>query len=100
VEGVKGAAGGPRVPYIVDCIGSVEGTLRPLTKIAEAGSKVAVMMPVIKVHAGKDQASELEMDISNVLPGEWKEGAEVKATRTFFYMKVSRTRRVHDICGR
>lgn len=88
VEGVEGA-GGPRVPYIVDCIGSVEGTLRPLTKIAEAGSKVAVMMPVIRIHAGKGQASELETDITKVLPEDWKKGVEVKATRTFFYMKVS-----------
>lgn len=79
---------GPEVPFIVDCIGSREGTLRPLSRIAERGAKVAVMMPVINVHAGEDQAPEYEMDISKVLVGEWKEGVELIGTRTFFYARV------------
>ncbi len=87
----------PKVPFILDCIGSVEGTLRPLTKIAESGSKVAIMLPVIKVHASEAQASELEMDVNNALPDEWKKGVELKGTRTFFYHKVSIIRRVHGI---
>ncbi len=90
VAGPPGA-GQPRVPFIVDCIGSVEGTLRPLSKIAESGSKVAIMLPVIKVHASEGQASELEMDVNKVLPGGWKEGVELKGTRTFLYAKVSAT---------
>jgi len=93
VESVAGPRDGghPRVPFIVDCIGSVEGTLRPLSKIAEPGAKVAVMLPVIKVHASEDNASELEMDVGKVLPGESKEGVELKGTRTFLYAKVSDT---------
>ncbi|KAL2153976.1 hypothetical protein VTH82DRAFT_2652 [Thermothelomyces myriococcoides] len=77
--------GRPRVPYIVDCIGSREGTLRPLTRIAEGGSRVAVMLPVINVHASKDREAELEMDVTKVLPGEWKDGVQLRGVRTFLY---------------
>ncbi|EAQ89238.1 hypothetical protein CHGG_05857 [Chaetomium globosum CBS 148.51] len=77
--------GRPRVPYIVDCIGSREGTLRPLTKIAEKGSRVAVMLPVINVHAGGDRKPELEMDVSKALPGQWKDGVDLKGVRTLLY---------------
>ncbi|KAL2019487.1 hypothetical protein VTK56DRAFT_9603 [Thermocarpiscus australiensis] len=87
-DGVRGPdATGPRVPLIVDCIGSKEGTLRPLTKIAEAGSKVAVMLPVINVHAARDRAPEYEMDVSKALPGEWKAGVELRGVRTHFWAK-------------
>ncbi|KAK4153949.1 chaperonin 10-like protein [Chaetomidium leptoderma] len=86
-KSVGNGGSGPKVPFIVDCIGSTEGTLRPLTKIAEPGSKVGVMLPVINVHAGQGQEPDLEMDVSKVLPGEWKEGVELKGTRTFFYAK-------------
>ncbi|KAK4035152.1 chaperonin 10-like protein [Parachaetomium inaequale] len=79
--------GRSRVPYIVDCIGSLEGTLRPLSKIAEKGSKVAVMLPVINVHAGQDREPELEMDVNKALPGQWKEGVELRGVRTHFYYK-------------
>lgn len=80
--------GRPRVPYIVDCIGSREGTLRPLTRIAEGGSRVAVMLPVINVHASKDREAELEMDVTKVLPGEWKDGVQLRGVRTFLYYQV------------
>ncbi|KAK4240651.1 chaperonin 10-like protein [Achaetomium macrosporum] len=83
----SGSAGRPKVPFFVDCIGSKEGTLRPLSKIAEAGSKVAVMLPVINVHASEGQAPEYEMDVSKVLPGDWAEGVQLRGTRTFFYAK-------------
>jgi NADPH:quinone reductase-like Zn-dependent oxidoreductase len=83
------SAGRPRVRFFVDCIASREGTLRPLSKIAEPGSTVAIMMPVINVHASDQQAPEYEGDVSKVLPGEWAEGVELKGTRTFFYAKVS-----------
>lgn len=85
-EGLGGGEEGrPRVPYIVDCIGSREGTLRPLTKIAERGSRVAVMLPVINVHAGEGRKPELEMDVTKALPGQWKDGVELRGVRTFFY---------------
>ena len=36
---------GPRVPFVVDAIGSLDGTLAPLTRVAERGTRVAVMLP-------------------------------------------------------
>lgn len=84
-----GADGRPRIPYIIDCIGSLEGTVRPISRVAEPGATVAVMLPVIKRHASEDVAPEFEMDVSKVLPGEWKEGVELKGTRAFLYLQVS-----------
>lgn len=73
------------IPYIVDCIGSLEGTLRPLSQIAGMGSKVAVMLPVITTHASDTQVPKYEMDASSVLVGQWKNGVEVRGVRTHFY---------------
>ncbi|KAJ4397144.1 hypothetical protein N0V93_001368 [Gnomoniopsis smithogilvyi] len=73
------------IPYIIDCIGSLEGTLTPLSKIAGHGSKVAVMLPVIVTHASSTQVPEYEMDVGKVLEGGWKEGVEVRGVRTHFY---------------
>lgn len=73
------------IPYIIDCIGSLDGTLMPLSKIAGKGSKVAVMLPVITTHASSTQVPKYEMDASNVLVDQWKEGVEVRGVRTHFY---------------
>lgn len=90
-DGIKKSdEGEPRIPLILDCIGSREGSLRPLTKIAERGSKVAIMLPVINVHSSITEGPlpEYEMDVSRVLVGEWAEGVELKGTRTHFYYEV------------
>ena len=78
---------GPCIPHAIDCIGSLEGTLRPLSKLAERGTKLAVMLPIIKVHASADQPPEYELDVANVLPGEWQEGVQLAGTRTHFYLR-------------
>ncbi|KAK3330434.1 chaperonin 10-like protein [Apodospora peruviana] len=79
----------PKIPLILDCIGSRDGSLRPITKIAEPRSKVAIMLPVINTYSSSDKESlpEYEMDVSRVLSGEWKKGVELKGTRTHFYEK-------------
>ncbi|TPX08765.1 uncharacterized protein E0L32_009705 [Thyridium curvatum] len=91
VERVRAHLGGAAPPYVIDCIGSREGTLRPLTKIAGAGSRVAVMLPVITREAatgdGGGEVPEYEMDIGKVLAGEWAEGVEVRGVRTYFYQE-------------
>ncbi|KAH6898910.1 chaperonin 10-like protein [Thelonectria olida] len=90
-EGVVDAilAHAPKIPYILDCVGSVDGTLKPLTKIAQAGSKVAIMLPVILKDATEDEEPEYEMDASKCLVGEWAEGVIVRGVRTHFYLSVS-----------
>lgn len=82
---------GPKVPFIVDCIGSRDETLRPISRIAEKGSRVAVMLPVINVHAAEGRTPEYEMDVGKVLPGDWAEGVELRGVRTFHYHKVRRS---------
>ncbi len=79
--GTVAARGGPRVPLILDCIGSLEGTLEPLARIAEAGTKVAVMLPVIVKDATKENAPEYEMDVTKCLVGQWKEGVVLSGVR-------------------
>lgn len=74
-----------RIPYVIDCIGSAEGTLAPLSRIAGRGTRVAVMLPVITTHASATRAPEYEMDVSKVLVGQWKEGVELRGVRTHFY---------------
>ncbi|KAJ6445736.1 zinc-binding dehydrogenase [Purpureocillium lavendulum] len=81
------AAGEPQIPYILDCIGSLDGTLRPLTSIAQRGSRVAVMLPVILKDATESEEPEYEMDVSKCLPGKWAEGVILRGARTHFYLQ-------------
>lgn len=85
------------VPFILDCIGSVNGTLALLTKIATKGSIVAVMLPVILKDATATEEPEYEMDASKCLVGQWKEGVEVRGVRTHFYLDVSGNKQICDI---
>ncbi|KAK6213935.1 zinc-binding dehydrogenase [Colletotrichum tabaci] len=86
VDKLLGFVGSEGVPFVLDCIGSVEGTLRPLTKISCKGTKVAVMLPVIVRDSTEDVEPEYEMDISRVLTDEWAEGVELRGVRTHFYL--------------
>lgn len=81
----------PKVPSILDCIGSLDGTLKPLTKIAQKGSRLGAMLPIILKDATEESEPEYEMDASKVLVGEWAEGALIRGVRTHFYLDVSPT---------
>ncbi|KAF5598396.1 zinc-binding dehydrogenase [Fusarium pseudocircinatum] len=85
VEKIISAA--ERIPYVLDCIGDVEGSLRPLTKIARHGSRVAVVAPIIIRHASQEVEPQLTRDPSSVLISEWEEGVEVVPVMTFFYQE-------------
>lgn len=74
--------------HIIDCIGSVQGTLIPLTRLAASGTIVAVMLPVIVRDASDTQAPEYEMDVANA-PVQWAPGVIVRGVRTHFYLEVS-----------
>lgn len=87
-SGGDGAAKGT-IPFIVDCIGSLDGSLRPILekKIAQPGSIVAVMLPVILTRAGPDQVPEYAMDAGEVARGlgvTEDSGIAVKGVRTHF----------------
>ncbi|KAK9242570.1 hypothetical protein V1506DRAFT_562779 [Lipomyces tetrasporus] len=83
VEQILAVAG--HIPYVLDCIGHVDGTLRPLSKIADRGTRVAVLVPIVIHHATTKVEPQLTRDPSTVLVGEWKDGVEVIPIMTFFY---------------
>ncbi|RYP75501.1 hypothetical protein DL771_002386 [Monosporascus sp. 5C6A] len=75
----------PAFPMIIDCIGSVPGSLRHISKVAQSGSTVAVMLPVILKHATREEAPEYSMDASTSV--EWAEGVTPRGVRTHFFWR-------------
>ncbi|KAI9163871.1 Trans-enoyl reductase lepG [Paramyrothecium foliicola] len=73
------------IPHIIDCIGHVEGTLRPLSRIAKPGSTVAIMMPAIIKDATDKEEPILSMEPKKLLPGQWNDDVNLIGVRTFFY---------------
>lgn len=87
LESAGGAhANGPAVPFVFDCIGSKSGSIAQLAKIAQKGTKVAVLLPVIVRDASDEEAPEYAMGVQ--LAAEWAEGVETRGVRTHFYMEV------------
>jgi threonine dehydrogenase-like Zn-dependent dehydrogenase len=84
---ILAAAGSAGVPFILDCIGSKNGSLAPLAKIAGKGSRVAVLLPVIVKDSTETEAPEYTMDAGASAP--WKEGVDARGVRTHFYLEVS-----------
>jgi NADPH:quinone reductase-like Zn-dependent oxidoreductase len=81
------AAAGGNVSFVLDCIGSKDGSLAPLAKVASKGTKVAVLLPVIVKDASETEAPEYSMDVEGSAP--WTEGVEARGVRTHFYLDVS-----------
>ncbi|TLD15159.1 hypothetical protein PspLS_10661 [Pyricularia sp. CBS 133598] len=77
----------PTIPMVVDCIGSVSGTLEHISRVAEKGSTVAVMLPVILKTPTQTQAPEYSMQV----PGhnKWEDGVNLRGVRTFLVYKNS-----------
>jgi NADPH:quinone reductase-like Zn-dependent oxidoreductase len=75
--------------HIIDCIGHLDGTLRPLTGIAKKGTTVAIMMPAILRDATDTAEPILSMEPQSLLQEHWKDGVNLIGVRTFFYDKVS-----------
>jgi NADPH:quinone reductase-like Zn-dependent oxidoreductase len=83
----------PAIPFILDCIGSRDGSVRPIARIAQSGAKVAVLLPVIIRDATETEAPEYTFDV----PGsaEWRDGVEAIGVRTHFYLDVRSTLTLH-----
>ena len=77
----------PTIPFILDCIGSQNGSVRPLASIAQAGAKVAILLPVILRDASETQAPEYTFDVKS--SAQWAKGVETIGVRTHFYLDVS-----------
>ena len=76
----------PSIRYIIDCIGSKDGSLAPLARIAQAGTEVAVMLPVIVKDSSETSEPEYAMDAES--QASWNAGAIVRGVRTHFYLEV------------
>lgn len=76
-----------KVPFVLDCIGSKDGSLAPIARIAGAGTKVAILLPVIVKDASEAEAPEYSMEVGNA--AEWVEGVDARGVRTHFYLDVS-----------
>ncbi|KAI1880305.1 hypothetical protein JX265_001926 [Neoarthrinium moseri] len=72
----------PAIPMVIDCIGSQEGSLKAIARVADRGTTVAIMLPVILKHASNDQVPEYSMDVTTA--ARWKEGVEPRGVRTHF----------------
>jgi NADPH:quinone reductase-like Zn-dependent oxidoreductase len=75
------------VPLILDCIGSLNGSVAPIAKIAKKGSKVAILLPVIVKDSTETEDPVYEMDVRAV--ANWAEGVEARGVRTHHYLQVS-----------
>jgi NADPH:quinone reductase-like Zn-dependent oxidoreductase len=85
IEAVKNQS--PAIPFILDCIGSKSGSLTQAAKIAQRGTRVAVLLPVILQDATEDEPPEYSVQVQP--HAEWAEGVEVRGVRTHFYAEVS-----------
>jgi NADPH:quinone reductase-like Zn-dependent oxidoreductase len=77
----------PAVPFIIDCIGSKAGSLAHLAKIAQRGTRVAVLLPVVLNDATEEEAPGYSIEVQP--HAQWAEGVEARGVRTHFYMEVS-----------
>lgn len=84
---VKEWFGGEKGGLVLDCIGSFEGSLKPISRIVGGGTKVAVLLPVIVRDASDEVAPVYSMDVREGV--EWEEGVDVRGVRTHFYLDVS-----------
>lgn len=78
---------GPAVPFILDCIASQSGSLANIAKIAQKGTIVAALLPVIIKDASETEAPEYAMDVQSA--ADWAEGVVANGVRTHFYQEVS-----------
>ncbi|KAF2815411.1 GroES-like protein [Mytilinidion resinicola] len=78
----KGSSG-PAISFILDCIGSQDGSIRPIAKIAQKDTKVAILLPVVVKDSSETTAPEYSMDVQTA--AKWEAGVDVRGVRTHFY---------------
>ncbi|KAF2119100.1 chaperonin 10-like protein [Lophiotrema nucula] len=78
------AASQPSISLVLDCIGSLEGSIKPIAKTTKGKSKVAILLPVIVRDSSETEAPIYEMDVRKGV--DWDEGVDVRGVRTHFYL--------------
>ena len=86
VEAILRSGNNGTVPLIFDCIGSQKGSMAPISKIAKAGAKVAILLPVIIRDSSETEDPEYEMDVK--VAADWAEGVDARGVGTHFYPNV------------
>lgn len=79
----------PRIPFIFDCIGLLHGTIEPITRLADSGTRVAILLPVIVRDATDTEAPIYEGDVNKCHEGKWAKDVALRGVRTHFYAQVS-----------
>lgn len=80
---------GPRIPFLLDCVGLYHGTLEPLTRVADSGSRVPILLPVIVRDATDAEPPIYEGDVNKTHQGKWAKDVTLRGVRTHFYAQVS-----------
>lgn len=78
---------------ILDCVGSSQGSIAPIAKVAEKGAIVAVLLPVIVKDVSNTDVPEYSLDAGAAAP--WADGVTVRGVRTHFYLEVCPTDSPH-----
>jgi hypothetical protein len=77
------SAKSPAIKFILDAVGSGSGSVMPISRLAQAGSKVAIMLPVILRDAAVGVEPVYEMDVTKC--ADWANGVDARGVRTHFY---------------
>jgi NADPH:quinone reductase-like Zn-dependent oxidoreductase len=70
--------------YILDCIGSQNNSVLPISRIAQDAAKVAIMLPVIVKDAAVGVKPIYEMDVEKA--ADWPADVVASGVRTHFWM--------------
>jgi NADPH:quinone reductase-like Zn-dependent oxidoreductase len=76
-------AGAASIPCILDCIGASTGSVLPLTRIAQSGSKVAILLPIIISPSAPNTIPTYSMDTTTY---PWAPNVTTVGVRTHFYL--------------
>jgi hypothetical protein len=71
---------------VLDCIGSLEGSLKPIAKLVKRGAKVAIMLPVIVKDSTEDTDPIYTLDVTKGVA--WAEGVDARGVSTHSHLKV------------
>lgn len=77
----------PVVPFVFDCAASQKGSVAHIAKIAQSGTRVAVLLPVVVRDATDDVAPEYLLDVQAA--ADWVDGVEVRGVLSLSYQEVS-----------
>lgn len=90
VKSLREIGGESGIPLILDCIGSKNGSIVPISQVAKSGAKVAILLPIIVRDSSETEAPEYEMDVQKA--AHWNTVVDVRGVRTHFYPDVSAAR--------